>query len=336
MTIVQVCMTCQSPQPPKQLTPAFYHWKAVYKLTPTDKEVLRQTGVQRLYVRFFDVDWDEQRKQPTPKSVIRFAERPTNLTLIPVVFITNRTMLALPASAVPTLAQHIATKIQQIASQHHLAPREVQLDCDWSPQSRSRYFTLLKLVKKQLRVPVSATIRLHQIKYAERTGIPPVDRGMLMVYNMADWKNADTRNSILDLDVARRYIGFIDKYPLPLDAVLPLFRWTIVYRNNRFLTILNNVDGKQLSPFPFLQRQADSSRFVALRDTTVFGVSVRTGDLFRAESCREQDLTLAKNQLLSHIQNQSLTFSLYHLDSTVLASYHHAYLQTLLKPNPEN
>ncbi|WP_338874589.1 hypothetical protein WBJ53_03130 [Spirosoma sp. SC4-14] len=323
---------CQKSQAPKQLTPAFYHWKAVYDPGPAELKLLQQLKVRRLYVRLFDVDWDAQRRRPVPKAIVRFAERPAGVSVIPVVFITNRTLLALPETEVATLARNVAQKIQQIASDQNLVFPEVQLDCDWSPSSRSRYFTLLSMVKVQMKKPVSATIRLHQIKYADRTGIPPVDRGMLMFYNMADWKEPNTRNSILDLDVSDRYIGFVEKYPLPLDVVLPLFRWTLVYRNDRFLTILNNIDQSQLMRLPFLSRQTDSSRFVSVRDTIAFGLSVRKGDLFRAEACGSQVLTRAKSQLLKQIPNQSLTFALYHLDSTVLAPYNHDYLQTLFAP----
>lgn len=325
---------CQTPQAPKQFTPAFYHWKAVYDPGPAGRKLLQELKVRRLYVRLFDVDWDAQQRRPVPKSVVRFAKRPTGFSVIPVVFITNRTLLALPEAEVVTLAQNIVRKIQEIARSQHLFFPEVQLDCDWSPSSRGRYFSLLSIIKKQMKRPISATIRLHQIKYTDRTGIPPVDRGMLMFYNMADWKEPTTRNSILDLDVAHRYTGFIEKYPLPLDVVLPLFRWTLVYRNNRFLTILNNVDRHQLMRLPFLRPQTDSNRFVSLRDTTAFGLSVRKGDLFRAEASDGQALLRAKSELLQQIPNQSLTFALYHLDSTVLAPYYHDYLQTLIAPIP--
>jgi len=325
---------CQTPQAPKQLIPAFYHWKAVYDPGPAELKVVQQLKVQRLYVRLFDVDWDAQQHRPIPKSIVRFAKRPTGFSVIPVVFITNRTLLALPEAEVATLARNIARKIQETAKRQHLFFPEVQLDCDWSLSSRGRYFSLLSIIKKQMKRPISTTIRLHQIKYADRTGIPPVDRGMLMFYNMADWKEPTTQNSILDLDVAHRYTGFIEKYPLPLDVVLPLFRWTLVYRNNRFLTILNNVDRHQLTRLPFLKQQTDSNRFVSLRDTTAFGLSVREGDLFRAESSDGQALLRAKSELLQQIPNQSLTFALYHLDNAVLAPYHHDYLQTLIAPIP--
>jgi hypothetical protein len=327
-------MTCSEPKSPKQLTPAFYHWKAVYKSNLTEKKVLFRLGVHHLYLRFFDVDWDAGNRQPLPKSVVRFGERPTGLTVVPVVFVTNRTLLNLPASAVPTLGRNIARKIEQIARQNKITIQEVQLDCDWSPKSRDRYFALLRVVKQQLHVPMSATIRLHQVKYADQTGVPPVERGMLMFYNMADWKDPNTRNSILDLDVANRYTGFLEKYPLRLDVVLPLFNWTIVYRNGRFLTILNGVQKSQLASSTSLQQQADTNRYIAVRDTAAFGFSVRRGDLFRAEACTEQQLSEAREQLLPRIRNQTLTFALYHLDSTVLSSYPHDYLQTLFRPIP--
>ncbi|WP_460976532.1 hypothetical protein [Spirosoma knui] len=329
-----VCTACSEPKAPKQLIPAFYHWKAVYESKLTAKKVLFRLGVHQLYLRFFDVDWDAGNRQPLPKSVVRFGERPTGLTVVPVVFITNRTLLNLPDQDVPALGRNIARKIEQIAHQNKIVIREVQLDCDWSPKSRDRYFALLRAVKQQLRVPLSATIRLHQVKYADQTGVPPVERGMLMFYNVADWKDPNTRNSILDLDVASRYTGFLEKYPLPLDVVLPLFNWTIVYRNGRFLTILNGVRQDQLVKKTFLKQQPDPNRYVAVRDTTAFGLSVRAGDLFRAEACTQQQLREAKAQLLSRIRNQTLTFALYHLDSTVLSAYPHDYLQTLFRPTP--
>ena len=210
----------------------------------------------------------------------------------------------------------------------------MQLDCDWTGSTRDRYFDLLQAVKKAVSVPLSATIRLHQIKYAAQTGIPPVDRGMLMFYNMADWKQPNTHNSIYDLDVARRYTAFLETYSLPLDIVMPLFRWTVVYRNNRFLLLLNNVARSQLANQSFLQIQTDTNRFIASRDTVAFGLSIRRGDLFRAEACTPNELLKGKNELLNKIQNEKSTFALYHLDTTVLNHYNYAFLKSLFQPTP--
>lgn len=315
------------------MTPAFYHWKSTYAPTFLEREQLRTLNVQKVYIHYFDVDWDAPARKPVPKAFVRFRQKPVG-RVVPVVFMTNRTLLNLPPAGVAELATHMAQAIRQISQQNKIRFDEVQFDCDWSLRTRDRYFRLLSLLTKQFSCPLSATIRLHQIKYTDQTGIPPVSRGMLMLYNVADWKLASTRNSIYDADIANQYLSFVPTYPLPLDVVLPVFRWTVVYRHNRFLTFLNNIDRKALVNSPFLAPQADSTRFVATSDTVALGLSIQRGDLFRAEAVSAETLVNEKKRLLSQIRNQRITFALYHLDSTALATYSHQTLQTLLGDRP--
>jgi hypothetical protein len=326
---------CQSPkQQPIELTPAFYYWQTTFRLGTVEREALREYKIKKLYLRFFDVDWNSTSQQAAPKAVVQFVNKPKGIAIIPVVFITNQTLQRTAPANILVLAKNIADKISQIARQQAIKPVEIQLDCDWTQSTRDRYFALLRAVKKQISVPLSATIRLHQIKYAEQTGIPPTDRGMLMVYNMADWKRPETRNSIYDLDVARRYLSSLDQYPLPLDVVMPLFRWTVVYRNNRFLVLLTNLSQQQLRTQPFLQMQADTNRFVARQDTAALGLSIRKGDLFRAEACEPAKLWAGRQEVLAKIRTEKSTFALYHLDSTVLNPYNHAFLESLFRSIP--
>lgn len=339
--LVAACLfllACQSTDQKKfenagAITPAFYHWKSTYAPTRPEREQLKTLHVHKLYVHFFDVDWDARTHKPVPKAFVRFRQKPVG-SVVPVVFITNRTLLNLPPAGVAELATHITRAITQICQQNKLNFGEVQVDCDWSPRTRDRYFRLLSLLTEQFSCPLSATIRLHQIKYTDQTGIPPVSRGMLMLYNVADWKRADTRNSIYDADIANQYLSFVSTYPLPLDVALPLFRWTVVYRHNRFITFLNNLDRKVLANSQFLAPQADSMRFVATCDTVALGLSIQRGDLFRAEAVTAETLVNEKKRLLSQIQNRRITFALYHLDSTALFSYSLETLQTLLGNGP--
>ncbi|GAB3339070.1 hypothetical protein GCM10027299_51710 [Larkinella ripae] len=324
--------SCTKPEP-KQLSPAFYYWQTTYRANPSEQQLLDRLHIRKLYIRYFDVDWDEPTQSPAPKAVIRFADQPAHRAVVPVIFITNQTLIRCPESAVSPLAENLVRKIGQISARHGIRPQEIQLDCDWTARSREKYFQLIREVKTRFSGLVSATIRLHQIKYPEQTGIPPVERGMLMFYNMADWKLPATRNSIYDLEVAGRYLNRLEHYSLPLDVVLPLFRWTVVYRNSRFLTLLNQIDQQTLERQPFLKPEGEN-RLVAVRDTTAFGLSVRRGDLFRAEACQPDDLLAGRQVLLSKIRNQKLTFALYHLDSTVISSYTDAFLQSLVRPSP--
>ncbi|WP_128543575.1 hypothetical protein [Larkinella soli] len=329
VTTFQGCRTEEK----KDLSPAFYYWKTSFQLTPTDASLLADLKINKLYVRFFDVDLDPSTGKAAPKAPLRSFHPPVGPEIIPVVFLTNQTLLKTPASEVPGLARNILRKIQSYGRPAGLRFQEIQMDCDWTATTRARYFLLLETMRKDFPGRLSATIRLHQVKFPDRTGIPPVDRGMVMFYNMADWKKPETNNSIYDLEVADRYLAFVGKYPVPLDMVLPLFRWTVVYRNQRFLHLLNQVDREVVAGAGFLTRRNDQT-FVADRDTTAFGFSVRRGDVFRTEECLPRDLLKGRDRLLSEIQNQKLTFALYHLDSTVLTPYSHAFLENLLHPAP--
>ena len=337
LCISALLMACQPTDngPRHDLTPAFYHWKTTFQPTRFEERTLRRLGVETLYVRFFDVDWNPQINEATPKATVRFATPVAGYTVVPVVFITNRTLQNLSVMAIPILARNITNEIKQIAQKQVIRFQEVQIDCDWSETTGGRYFALLRSLRAMLGVPLSATIRLHQVKFAAKTGVPPVERGMLMAYNVADWKRADTRNSIWDAAVADRYLPFLEKYPLPLDVVLPVFRWTIAYRNGLFLKIMNDVDRNQLKNSGFLEPVlTDSTRFVARQDTAALGMMIRRGDVFRAEAVPIDELKKAQHAILSRIQNRAVTFGLYHLDSTNLAQYSYETLQSLYRPVP--
>lgn len=311
--------------------PAFYHWKATFAPTPSDWAMLDSVGAKTLYIRFFDVDWDEAKRTAIPKATVTFRQRPKpGIQVVPVVYITNRTVASLSAANVPELARNLTHRVKELADQQGVRLSELQLDCDWTKTTRHTYFSLLRAIAREAKVPLSATIRLHQVKFAAQTGVPPVARGMLMAYNTGDWKQPNTQNSILDLRDLRAYSDYLPGYPLPLDIALPLFRWTVVYRNGRFLTLLNNVGQAQLRAIPGLQVQADSLRYVATRNMVALGVTLRRGDMLRPEACSLTNLKAASDLILAQLPDQKRTFTAYHLDSVVLQPYPHANLKTLL------
>src|SRR5207253_10476713 len=135
-------------------------------------------------------------------------------------------------------------KVSRMAEEQGMAFQQLQLDCDWSDSSRRNYFHFVDLLSHRLKAErkiVSATIRLHQIKYAERTGIPPVSRGMLMFYNFGRIQADSDRSSIFNAEDAGRYSSYIAGYPLELDVVLPAFSWSVHSREGRVLGLLENL-----------------------------------------------------------------------------------------------
>ncbi|PLK42766.1 hypothetical protein [Emticicia sp. TH156] len=322
--IVLLIQACRTDTPPKDLTRGFYYWKSSFKLTEADKKTLDACHINKLYMKAFDVDWNFKANAPATKAPVQFVELPPKtITLAPTIFITNQTLKQLAYADIKNLADFMQTQLMKVWSGLYF--NEIQIDCDWTISTRQKYFRLLELLKQQNPDKIlSATIRLHQIKFAHKTGIPPVDRGMLMFYNMSDWKNPKIKNSIFDLNAASQYTATLSKYPLALDVAFPIFRWAVFYRNNRFMTVVNKLDQATLNRQTFLRK--DGNRYYVETDTYAFGMSLRKGDLIRTEEVTYDELLKGSKAISKQISTQKLTFVFYYLDPEITSHYSHEQL----------
>ena len=185
--------------------------------------------------------------------------------------------------------------------------------------SKEKYFLLLNNIKqKTTNIKLSCTIRLHQIKYIAKTGVPPVDRGLLMCYNMGNLKDPATKNSILETAELKKYIGNLSNYSLPLDVAFPLFDWKVLYRNNFYTGLIQNLPDTLFSN-SFSAKTGN--RYQVLKDTLLQGYDLRKGDMIRDEQSDIKELLAAANEISKHLKNTQPRVSLYHLDSLILSKY---------------
>ncbi|MBX2872478.1 MAG: hypothetical protein KTR30_10275 [Saprospiraceae bacterium] len=230
------------------------------------------------------------------------------------------------------LAQRLHQLIEKLSQQlgSPVIP-EIQIDCDWSQQTRNSYFLLLHTLKNQyLRTDqlLSATIRLHQLKYPDQTGIPPVDRGMLMFYNMGEVTQWSEPNSILNLEIAAQYISPASPYPIPLDLALPLFRWGVLFRDGQMIRLINELGLEQLqdtSRFAWI----DNTHVQVIKSTYLNGYYLYKGDQFRLEVSELADLQKAVEMLKSYFPRKSFTLAYYHLDMPILRRFPYEALSSL-------
>jgi hypothetical protein len=318
---------------PRQVTTAFYYWRTRFAPGPEEVEYLRAANVQQLYVRFFDVDWDFGRNSPIPVAPIEASGETTPCReVIPTVFITNRAMENARPADIEDLGVLIARGVIAIRDKsfRHTLVREVQLDCDWTPQTRQRYFDLIKSLRSHLPpdlTELSATIRLHQIKYRSVTGIPPVDKGVLMFYNNGKFADPRAINSILDLGTAQQYVNYIDDYPLRLDVALPLYSWGVVFRRGRVVDLLEEADERDFSD---TSRFLRSARNIDVTRSTFWNYTyLYEGDRIRFESVSQTQLASAVGLIRRHIHSDSLRVIFFHLDSEIVRQFPNEDLQTL-------
>jgi len=67
--LVLLWVRASSGAPPSR---AFYYWKTQWSASPEIVESLSKNRINRLYMRFFDVNWDEIENFPRPVSPLRF------------------------------------------------------------------------------------------------------------------------------------------------------------------------------------------------------------------------------------------------------------------------
>ncbi len=252
----------------------FYYWKTNYRETDI-ADVLKKST--RLYVRICDVDIDDKKVQPI--APIIWKEKPS-LPIVPVVYITNRTIDFLDNAGIDALA----TNILNFSKSKVAVFDEIQIDCDWTITTKDKYFRLLQKIKGHLDKGqiLSATIRLHQIKFANKTGIPPVDRGVLMLYNMAPLKNYDTFNSIYDAQIIDSYLENITEYYLPLDLALPLYRQLVVFKNKKYFGVIREPDFFEVSKSDYFKYD-HANIYECVKDTTINNLYINNGSHIRVE-----------------------------------------------------
>ncbi|MBZ4190365.1 hypothetical protein [Niabella beijingensis] len=316
------CTACKTRPAPHTTERAFYYWKSVFAPTDYEKQKADSLGITTVYLRLFDVVRNKRTGVPEPaaKLLVKDSAWLLKKKVVPVVFITNECLYQLDSAAIRQLGGHVTGLVSRLAEQGGFGNyKELQIDCDWSASTRDRYFDLLRLIKEINKTQLlSATIRLHQVKYKQSAGIPPVDRGLLMCYNMGDLQQVNVRNSIIDVQEFQRYVRQLSSYPLPLDAGLPLFSWIVIFDKGRFAGLIRN-ETASLEGRPAFRKSGWG--YEVQKDTVLGGRLVKRGQFLRPENSDFSTVKTVGKQLSERISNRELRVALYHLDSLTLNKY---------------
>ena len=298
----------------------------------------------KLYIKLFDVNWNDELQSVQPVAKLEFDSVAVQqllqlkIQLIPVVFITNESLLKIDSAASIVLAQKIVQLAGALIQKNNIPTvTEFQLDCDWTVSTKQNYFLLLKEVKRLMRADhrsftdkalLSATIRLHQVKYSSKSGIPDVDKGLLMCYNMGNLKNPAVHNSILDPEELKKYLGSLGTYPLPLDVALPLFSWDVYFSNNTYKGIVSNISKEELSN---TVGKWQNNLFTFSKDTVLKNIAFQTHDQLRKEESTNEALLQTADYISNRLSPNNKTFTVlfYHLDELLLNKHPQHELETL-------
>jgi len=326
LILVLLCLASVLPSchHPKTVNTSFYYWKTVYKNNQTEQAYLHHFKVHKLYVRIMDVNMDDDGATPVPVSPITFKDKlPDSIQVVPVVFIVNDVLKPMNKNRLDDLAgkvvNFVTAKVQQAGKTSF---NELQIDCDWTATTRNAYFYLLNKIKQNPTLKnktISATLRLHQLKSQQKMGLPPVNRVMLMCYNMGNLRKYGNQNSILDLPEMKKYLGDnIGAYPMPVDVGLPLFSWAVAFRDKEYIGIskrIKFVDLNNKNQFIFI----GNNIYKAAEDLPEFGL--QKADEVRWEAVSVPDLEAAAGYLSSLIKTDTTNVIYFHLDEAVIKPF---------------
>ena len=295
LAIISFTLAVCTPDPKRPLAPAFFWWETIFNPSTSECSLLDSLGCKTLYVKILDIGRNSGSGEIEPFSRTEISDTMAlaGIKIIPTIFITNEVFQNISPQKIDWLTEKIAASSRRT---------DMLFDCDWTPSTREAFFLFLK--KMRARLPpaskISATIRLHQYKFPQKTGVPPVDRGMLMFYNTGDVDEEGLRNSIFHPDDALKYLeGAPKHYPLPLDLGLPLFSWGLVFREGELWKIVPGplplssmrtsgkyVEDPRAGPFPATLWEVKEGTFLG-------GHYLRPGDHLRVSAISPELLLIA-------------------------------------------
>jgi hypothetical protein len=311
---------------------AMYFWESKpYNLCFESEEFLIQNEVEKIYLKFFEVEKNEALVIfPSAKTNLKLPSKLASIAIIPTVYIRNEVFKNSSKQELNEFADNllhlIEKKYNDNFSNLSRSYQEIQMDCDWTISTQENYFYFLKKLKEHSKITISATLRLYPYKFPDKMGVLPVDRAMLMCYNLLPPLDAGNKNSILDLEELSKYLVGAQTYPLPLDLALPIYSSALVYKNDQFAGI--HYLGK--SDLTTSLQEIKSPFYSSTKDTLLNELFMRVGDKVKLEKI---DLTLLENALKIIQKNISFeegtTISLFQLNSLGEHRFNHEEITSL-------
>ncbi|WP_123905776.1 hypothetical protein [Chryseobacterium sp. ERMR1:04] len=306
---------------------AFYYWKTDgYSISNKESQILKDQNVKKLYIKYFEVDFTEAMgNYPVSKTDLRISSYSDensmiNCEIIPTVYIKNIVFKKSTEKDLDKLADDVNFLINKFSKEkfNSRVVSEIQIDCDWTASTKDKYFYFLKKLKPLTQKEISCTLRLYPYKYPDKMGVPPVDKVILMCYNLINPLEDDSKNSILDLNELKSYLNTRKKYPLHLDVALPLYSWMQIYQNNQFSGVLYNGNEikKYLKPIKPLW-------YEVTKDTVIdYKNYLRVGDKIKYEEITTSQIDQAIAIIKKNVKfDKEITVTLFHLDENQLKNY---------------
>lgn len=317
--------SCKNDNKIKNVERAFYYWKSENSLNSGTETKLAENKVAKVYVKFFEIDYSEAMGNFPYDKLSSYGELfdgSENISVIPTIFIKNEIFKYNSEKELDILSENIiflVNKKYDDKFKKKKALDEIQIDCDWTKSTKDKYFYLLKKIKEKSNKQISCTLRLYPYKYKEIMGVPPVDKVMLMCYNLVKPLTNSNKNSILDIDELKSYLNKKRDYPIHLDVALPVFSWSQLYQNNHFQKLIT-ISSSELATFT---KQIKPMWYEVTKDTSLnWGEYYRVADQIKCEEVSAKTMLDAIEVIKQNVSfDETTIIALFDLDDSIFMKY---------------
>ena len=308
---------------------AIYYWKTVFRLTEYDRQFLKKHHIRKIYLRMFDVDRVENADgdlEVIPIATTLFQDTiPAGIEIVPTVYITTKAI-----RHDSDFAELMYKRIHAMLMRHQIRNvQEIQVDCDWTASTQDSFFGFCQKLRNLLHadsLSLSATIRLHQLKKK----VPPVDKGVLMLYNTGSIYNPETKNSILSYKDVEAYLKSNITYGLPLDFAYPTYSWGILMEERNYRVILHEMNFSDTLRY----KKMTGGNYLVLQEHYLENHHIRKGNIIRLENSTFSEIMRVKRLIAFKMASESGNTVLYHLDSLNLSMFEEKEINQIYTPIP--
>lgn len=319
----------------KKVARGFYYWKSG-SISIFEEHIFQEAEATKLYLKIFEISMDDLKGAiPVSKAHLQLPPKfVKNVEIVPCIFVENEVIAKSTKEQLEELAKNTVALTNKFLDDKLKQDKgavitctEIQIDCDWMASSKSKYFEFLEAVKKQTDKKISCTLRLYPYKFRDKMGVPPVDRVMLLCYNLLNPKDHSDKNTILDLHELEKYLQTKTKYPLPLDIGLPAYSSCYKFTNGQFDEVSHGVP-EELEGICL--ESSDGLWFTVAKDTSFQSNYYKQGQRIKIERVSPKVLLDAARSILKNVSLDSeMTVTIYHLDQTELKQYNHETLDAV-------
>lgn len=321
--IILLLASCSSSV--KETSVSVYWWKNRVEITDEMLQFNKAHNIQKVYCKVADFRYNLLQNTidiPLIHDKLSLEKQ----DILPVLYIENDVFKHFSEDYIFTRFEETIEKLKQRNIISELT--HVQIDCDWTLSTKNRYFQFLKKLKSGCEV-VGVTLRLHQVKYYKNTGVPDVDYGVLMIYNLSSVADFEVKNSIYDYNLALSYLkGYLHSYPMEVKPALPAFAWAAHFHHERLSNILNFVTYEELVENQNLTQLTDC-RFVSKKAHFLNTIPISKHDVIRYEEPDIASLKQLLRFLKQEVNQEKLEVIFFSLNAPFLINNQNRYEEVL-------